>query len=237
MTREPNPVASPLRPRLPGEPVPLKTVLLAFVVVFAIALVSDLVAPDFSSLAIGVAFLYAPFFVLGRRDDPFRRYGLGLGGAARGLAVFVLTSLVVFPLFVLGFHAFYQLAFDIPWRWEWAQFAAEEGWWWTFVLWQLVMVALTEEFFFRGFVQVELDAWFPRRWRVLGADVGVSMLLVSLLFALGHLATSFHAARLLVFFPSLLMCWLRARSGSLVAPILFHASANLAMEIMLRVHK
>lgn len=228
---------APGKDSLPSAPIPPSKVMLAFLGVFVLALASDLLTPDLSSLVIGVAFLYTPFFVLGRRDDPFRRYGLGFDRARAGLSVFAATSLVIFPLFVLGFHGFYGLAFDITWRWEWSQFAAEEGWWWTFVLWQLVMVALTEEFFFRGFVQVELDARFPRRWRVLGADVGVGLLLASMLFALGHLATSFHAARLLVFFPSLVMGWLRARTGSLLAPILFHAAANLAMEIMLRVHR
>ncbi len=110
------------------------------------------------------------------------------------------------------------------------------GWWLTFVLWQFAMIALSEELFFRGFLQTELDARWTRRWRLLGADVGLAWPVTSLLFALGHLATTPHPARLLVFFPGLLMGWLRARTGSLVAPIVFHGLANVLMEVLVRFH-
>jgi len=110
------------------------------------------------------------------------------------------------------------------------------GWWLTFVLWQLAMIALSEELFFRGFVQTSLNARWTTRWRVLGAEVGWAWPMTALLFAAGHLATAPHPARLLVFFPGLLMGWLRERTGGLLAPIVFHGLANLAMELLVRLH-
>lgn len=110
------------------------------------------------------------------------------------------------------------------------------GWWVGFVLWQLALIALSEEFFFRGFLQTELDARWTRRWRLLGAEVGLAWPVTALLFALGHLATTPHPARLLVFFPGLLMGWLRARTGNLIAPLVFHGLANVVMELLVRLH-
>lgn len=110
------------------------------------------------------------------------------------------------------------------------------GWWLTFALWQLALIALSEELFFRGFLQTGLNALWTRRWRLLGADVGLAWPITSLLFAVGHLATTPHPARLLVFFPGLLMGWLRERTGGLLAPVVFHGLSNLLMELLVRLH-
>ena len=110
------------------------------------------------------------------------------------------------------------------------------GWWLTFALWQLAMIALSEELFFRGFVQTSLNARWPARRLVLGVPMGWAWPAASALFALGHLVTTPHPARLLVFFPGLLMGWLRERTGGLLAPIVFHGLANLLMELLVRLH-
>jgi hypothetical protein len=110
------------------------------------------------------------------------------------------------------------------------------GWWATFVLWQLAMIALSEELFFRGFVQASLNARWTARWRLLGAEVGWAWPTTAALFAVGHLATTPHPARLMVFFPGLLMGWLRERTGGLLAPVVFHGLANVLMELLVRLH-
>jgi uncharacterized protein len=92
---------------------------------------------------------------------------------------------------------------------------------------QLLVIAVPEELFYRGYLQTALDDGWPKRVRVLGADVGAGLLLSSAIFALGHVATDVHPARLMVFFPSLVFGWLRARSGGIGASILFHAACNL----------
>lgn len=96
----------------------------------------------------------------------------------------------------------------------------------------LLLVALPEELFYRGYVQTMLDRVWPRRWRVLGVELGVSVLAASLLFALGHFLVDFRVQRLAVFFPSLLFGYLRAGTGSLLAPILFHAASNVFSDLL-----
>ena len=49
----------------------------------------------------------------------------------------------------------------------------------------------------------------------------------SALFAVGHFFTEPHPERLAVFFPALVFGWLRARTGGIGAPALFHALCNV----------
>jgi membrane protease YdiL (CAAX protease family) len=95
------------------------------------------------------------------------------------------------------------------------------------IIGQLVVIALPEEMFYRGYLQTALDRALPSRRRVLGADLGWGLVISSAIFAVGHLATQLDPARLSVFFPSLVFGWLRARSGGIGASVFFHALCNL----------
>lgn len=94
------------------------------------------------------------------------------------------------------------------------------------VLHHLVVIAFPEELFFRGYLQSNLDRVFGKGWRLRGARVGPAFVLQAVLFALCHLAGG-DWTRLQVFFFALLAGWLRARSGSILAPVAYHAVANL----------
>ncbi|MBN1945064.1 MAG: CPBP family intramembrane metalloprotease [Bradymonadales bacterium] len=108
----------------------------------------------------------------------------------------------------------------------------ERSCWWI-LLWlaiQLLLVALPEEFFYRGYIQTRLDAIFPARWHLGPFHLSPAILITSLLFALGHFLIGLEPQRLAVFFPSLLFGWLRDRSRGLAAPIVFHAACNLMVQ-------
>jgi membrane protease YdiL (CAAX protease family) len=90
-----------------------------------------------------------------------------------------------------------------------------------------LVVALPEEAFFRGYLQTSLDDRWGTPWKILGARLGLSLVVTSATFALGHLAALPYLARLAVFFPSLLFGYLRTRSGGVGAPLLFHAVCNV----------
>ena len=112
-------------------------------------------------------------------------------------------------------------------------FKAERSYWWiiNLILVQLLMVALPEELFYRGYLQSRLDQIFHGDTKILGVDVNVkSVLLTSALFAIGHIITVPSPARLAVFFPSLLFGWMRRATGGIAAPILFHAACNLFVQ-------
>lgn len=127
--------------------------------------------------------------------------------------------------------AFRQPAQEQPLR-------AERSMWW--LLWslitQIVVVALPEEAFFRGYVQGRLRAvWQPQR-KIFGTHFGAAHVVAAALFALIHLAASPAPSRLLVFFPALLFAWLAERSRTVVAPIVHHALSNLMLQAARRLY-
>jgi membrane protease YdiL (CAAX protease family) len=97
---------------------------------------------------------------------------------------------------------------------------------------QLLVVALPEELFYRGWMQTTWAATRPGRGvRVLGARLGAGFLATQALFAAGHLVV-LQPWRLATFFPGLLFGWLRERSGDLAAPVFVHAASNVFLAIL-----
>jgi membrane protease YdiL (CAAX protease family) len=97
---------------------------------------------------------------------------------------------------------------------------------------QLVIIALPEEAFYRGYLQSRLDGVWAPRLKIAGAPIGPGIFVASAIFALGHLATIHAPARLAVFFPALLFGWLRARTGGVGASIGYHALCNVFSEAL-----
>jgi membrane protease YdiL (CAAX protease family) len=193
--------------------------------------------PD-SQAATGVGLVFLVFtYVLVLRDADaatVRQSGLSLGGlfepeslsaarlarSALGAIAWALAfAALLFPPFWLGF---------VLWHAPSAHFSPVSplsiG---RDVLGQVFGVAFPEEVFFRGYLQSALDRAWPPRWKMLGATLGPSLFVASAIFALGHLSTDPHPARLAVFFPSLVFGILRARTGGVGASIAFHALCNL----------
>lgn len=97
---------------------------------------------------------------------------------------------------------------------------------------QLLVVALPEELFYRGWMQARWASTAPDRGvTVLGARLGRGFVATQALFALGHLVVP-SPARLATFFPGLLFGWLRARTGSIAAPVVAHALSNLFLAVL-----
>lgn len=113
-------------------------------------------------------------------------------------------------------------------------YEARRSFWWllNLVLVQLLLVALPEEVFYRGYLQTRLDAVFPRTWRVFGVELHpASVFWTRVLFGIGHFLVIPHPQRLAVFFPSLLFGWLRAAGCGVAAGVLYHAACNLLVEV------
>jgi membrane protease YdiL (CAAX protease family) len=193
------------------------------------------------STAVGAVFLIATWaLVLRRRDADVRAWGLSLGGilevppspwritarqAAIAMGWALLIAVLIFPPFVVGFARYWHVR-HLAWSPPPKPLDA--------ILGQLVVVALPEEAFYRGYLQTALDRAWGRRVEILGAWVGPSVVVTSLIFALGHVATIPNPARLAVFFPSLVFGWMRARTGGIGAGLLFHAACNLLSDGLLR---
>jgi membrane protease YdiL (CAAX protease family) len=156
----------------------------------------------------------------------------------RGVGQGLLCAAVVFPPFVAAFAAFVHLLPRLPPGLAAAlapyvgapAFALRlPGSLALTALLQLLVVALPEELFYRGFLQTSWARLRPGRGvTVLGARLGHGFLATQALFALGHLVSG-QPWRLATFFPGLLFGWLRARTGSVVAPAVVHALSNLLL--------
>jgi uncharacterized protein len=189
-----------------------------------------------SATAVGFGFLAVTYVLVLRTDDSDKiaRYGLSLGGLfdpeplaplriARDVGLAVLwalgLALIFLPPFWIGFVWWWHIKtpFHLP---RLTSLAGDFSG-------QLLVIALPEEAFYRGYLQSALDEVWKPRIRLLGAELGPGLLVTSALFALGHLCTEFNAARLAVFFPSLAFGFLRSRSRGIGAGLVFHALCNL----------
>lgn len=207
---------------------------------FAIILVASMVSPAWAKLAATLGFLYLPLAVARERGEDYAEYGVTLRAwkADLRLALGVLALLV--PLTVAGYWAWAELLTVVPDAW--ARVVSPLHGHYTFrfrlpdrfgewVIDQLFVVALPEEFFYRGFIQTRLrDAW-PQGRVLWGARLGPAFFWTAVLFALGHLAI-FQAWRLAVFFPALLFGWMRERTGTVMGAALVHAVSNLLMLVL-----
>lgn len=212
----------------------LRPLCIAAGVTVLVALVSYGLPGEWQSTGVGFCLLVATYVLVLRHDaSTIRHYGLGLGGifepvpldarrilAAVGTSLLhaLLAALVFFPLFWLGFVLWWQPVREFAWP---PAPGAQA------LLTQVLGIAMPEEMFYRGYVQTALDDASPRRWRLLGAELGAGLLLGSAIFAVGHVATTGQLGRLSVFFPSLVFGFLRARTGGIGAAVVFHAACNL----------
>jgi uncharacterized protein len=96
-------------------------------------------------------------------------------------------------------------------------------------LYQATMPGLVEEVLFRGVLLALLDRAFGTRRVVFGAPVGWGGVVVTLVFLALH---GISLGTLLGVLPAaLLYLWLRARTGSLVLPIVVHNLWNLSVYV------
>jgi membrane protease YdiL (CAAX protease family) len=198
--------------------------------------------------AVGFLFLGATWFTVWRCDDvTVEHHGLTFGGlvlpgrlhvrdvlraTALALAWALLLAAVTFVPFWLGWRSWWHP--KVPFHL--VPFLARPLDALNEIFGQLVIIALPEEAFYRGYLQTRIDDAFATRWRILGASVGPGLLIASAVFALGHVATIRDPARLAVFFPALVFGWLRARTGGVGASVAFHALCNIFSETLGRAY-
>ncbi len=199
--------------------------------------------PDaWAAHGVGLTFLGATYWLVVRGDDTerIREHGLSLGGlveltplSARRMGRDAMVAVghataaaaLLFPCFWLGFRLWWKV--DLFHAAPLMPLLADAGG-------QLLMIALPEEAFYRGYLQTSLDRELGTKLNVLGAPIGWGLPLTSAIFAAGHLLTELNPARLAVFFPSLVFGLLRARTGGIGASVLFHALCNLFSAYLLR---
>ena len=198
------------------------------------------------SALVSVLFLYAPMIALARRSEDLIDYGFHADPIKKGLLTAAVALLVIFPIFVLGYFAFYEIACHssllahlVP-RNMCAHYNGIGGLHppalsWSlaeFCLVQVLVVALPEELFFRGFLLGLLEKRFPPKHRFLGGGIGLALVLSSLAFALIHIPKDGDPRVLATFAPGLLFGWMRSSTNSILAPTLAHGASNILIRIL-----
>jgi membrane protease YdiL (CAAX protease family) len=154
------------------------------------------------------------------------RADLGLVAPRPGtdLRVFLLSGAIIFPLVFVGVWLARRCGLALP-----LPPPRSEVRWAPTILYQFAYVAAPEELFFRGYVQGSLrlclKSLAPERSRLWDP---LALTAAAVLFAAAHVAVFHSAVQAWVFFPALIFGWLRARTGGVWAPMLFHGCANIA---------
>ena len=189
------------------KPLPVKPLLVFVAVVAAIRLSLETFPASFisPSLLAAALFLYSPFPRYMRRGFPAWARVADLSGSVKTVCLLGGAGAVAFFLYT---RLPLPPGFSIP------RGTAPPGL--TMVLHQLLLVALPEEVFFRGYLY---DAFEEA-----GREPVVP---VALLFAIGHVAIAPYPFRILTFLPGLLLGWGRKRSGNVYAPAIIHFLYNL----------
>lgn len=178
--------------------------------------------------------IYTPLLHRSWRRIEISFFEKNLPQIIRSLRFFFVFSAMVLPFFLILNH-FYQTLFlnaslDFH-RWHLK---------WQILLIQVIMVALPEEFFFRGYIQTVLAQKFSKTFRFLGIP-GLTMTwavpITSFIFAFSHSIITFQWWHFAIFFPSLAFGYLREKTDGLVAPILFHAVSNLLVAGIAQVYR
>ncbi|HEY0708013.1 MAG TPA: CPBP family intramembrane glutamic endopeptidase [Polyangia bacterium] len=210
--------------------------------------------------AIAFLFLTAPaaaaFF--SRRPFDYGDAGLRLDPIGPGLRVLGGAIAIAWPLFFVGFLLYYgtvcgaagsslfggfvdwltpQCPRYLGWagaHFRWGDPGDGLGTFLLTVATQLLVVAVPEELFFRGYLQRRFDERWPPRRQLWGAALGRGWWLSAALFALGHVLVDFNPERFAVFVPGLVFGWMRARTGSLAAGATFHALCNVYSDLLHR---
>jgi len=171
-------------------------------------------------LLTGLLLIYVPIAVLWKRRERMDFFETSLPQLLRSLGNLLLLSVVVFTLIEIANRFFQSIAFHRHYVGGNYHGLAQA------FLFQVLLVALPEEFFYRGFVQERFDRIWGRPWKLFGAPVGKSLFFTSFLFAFSHSLVTFQWWHFSIFFPALAFGWLKEKTNAITAGVLFHALCN-----------
>lgn len=205
------------------------TILLLTVVKFLFVSKSNPIIAQTLSAIVAILFIYTPIAILMLKKRPVDFLDRDAKDYTRSLLVFLIATVIIFPpfliaahgwqIFIGGYKHFSLAALPKPFQ---------------LCLFQLLLVALPEEFFFRGYCQSTLNLIFKRSWSFLGTHFGPSLFITAAVFALAHSLVFYQWWHFSIFFPALVFGFLRERTGSITAPVFFHATANIIVDWLVR---
>lgn len=184
---------------------------------------------EYLSIIVALLLLYVPVLLMWRKGRKITFFDEGWKAYTRSLKIFLISLFIVFPPFLIAAHFWYEIVFHLK-GFSFPPYPNMLN----ILFFQVLLVALPEEFFFRGYMQTTFNEIFKSRWRILGVNLGWSWILTAALFALAHSIVVVQWWHFAIFFPALLFGYLRERTGSITVPILFHAASNIILDFFSR---
>ncbi|MBK8013630.1 MAG: CPBP family intramembrane metalloprotease [Deltaproteobacteria bacterium] len=181
----------------------------------------------FSYGTVGAALqLYGPIALIGHRGVSQETLGLTLRNWRRDLLGLCVLALLTIVPYGLGHHLWQTV---VEGRAFIPKIAPHLG---MVILTQIFLVALPEEVFFRGLLQERFERVWPEKRRWVGSPVGWALVAQAAVFALAHFVGEYRFDRLGPFFPGLLFGLLRARTGTIVGAVGYHAFCNVLSVVL-----
>jgi membrane protease YdiL (CAAX protease family) len=172
-----------------------------------------------------VLWFFVPFIIISVTRRNYEAYGLTLRNPG-GVRFHLATIAVIFGGYAILYWAFARVVLG-------RHFVPAGPPSIDYVITQLVAVGLSEEMFFRGYLQTHLNLYFGRPWQFLGARFGWGLILAAVLFGICHIFTG-DITRLQVTFFGLFAGWLRERTDTIAAPAAYHGAANILQDFLAR---
>jgi membrane protease YdiL (CAAX protease family) len=170
--------------------------------------------------------LYVPLMLIGKRGITKASLGLSLDKWRADLAAVAVLAVVTAVPFAIGHHYWQTVLMHHPFKPRLPDGVLEA------VVTQVLVVALAEELYFRGYLQERLQRIWPAKRKLFGVPFGMAIVVAAAVFALAHFLGEYQLDRLGPFFPALVFGLLRARTGTIVGSIAYHAFCNVLGEVL-----
>lgn len=181
----------------------------------------------FFDMLLPATFLYLSVLMVIVSGRDHGDYGFTFKGWLGDLLYVLLFVLVFFPIVFFAYAVYRKIVLPGAFHLSLPHGITE------FAFVQILVVGLSEEAFFRGYLQQRLSEgisgnalsipWISLSWAVIVANV---------FFTLAHIIILGQVWRINVFLPGLAFGWLRERRKSLIAPMLFHGLSNVFMLVL-----
>lgn len=134
---------------------------------------------------------------------------------------FLFWTVVVYAVAFPINHVFQKIV------WGFSYHIPQDGQWVNIFFTHLVVVAFPEEFFFRGYMQENLNKIFVPQKKLFGVPFGFGVMLTCVIFTVSHSFLAYQWWQVFIFFPTLAFAWLKEKTGTVWASVFFHAISNL----------
>jgi membrane protease YdiL (CAAX protease family) len=199
-----------------------ETIIVTIAAIGIIKLLSSSIT-NINHLTIPVILMTAALVPTVIRGHRLKHIGLNIKNARLSIRLLLWASFLILPsaflviwlLKLCGINSPLQQSIGLQSRWTY------------WIVYQFLYVAITEEVFFRGYLQSNIIVLLRKLMNKQRRVRRYTAVFVSALcFAAAHVVILSQIAGILTFFPGLVFGWLFLRTRSLVAPVLFHGLAN-----------